>query len=438
MLKKLIISLLCVSSGVFTMVGQENMAPVKNNWYFGLGGGINSSSMEISKLDKKYYPDSRSNLSGVFSVFFEYDFGPKNCIALRPQLSFLTRGGGIDNIAKGFNEYYLPDEDFPDDPYLSNIGYRVKATYMDVRLPIIFQFGKYSSKFRPYVYVAPIFGVTTSGYVAAFSEYTNHAFEGYKYDVSKANMSTTYFAAAAGVGLKYQFKISNSLFFLGVDFNYQLGLSNTFGNGERKGKLESALLLRPDDDFSTGKVEGSRRFSCMEVQATLGIPFSIFKKSKPVPTIVIPEATRPIITDAPVIEPTEKPCYTLEEINQMIRKGESIDGKTICAVDDINFPFGKSEIDKSSYPYLDKLAQAFKRMNVNICVTGHTDNVGTEEFNMELSKQRAIAVVNYLINKGVNPSKLTFSYFGMSQPLTSNDTEEGRKLNRRVEFKLTN
>lgn len=436
MFKKLTTCLLSICGAAICVFGQNTVQPLKNNWYFGFGGGINYSQMEITKLDKDYYPDKTNHFSGVFSFFFECDFGPRNCIGIRPQLSFLTRGGGIDNIGKNFIEDYIVDPEFPDDIHLSNIGYRVKATYMDVRLPIMFQFCKTNSKFRPYIYIAPIFGVTTSGYVAAFSEYSNNAFEGYKYDASKANMSTTYFAAAAGVGLKYQFNISHSTFFLGIDFNYQYGFSNTFGSGERNGKLESALLLRPDDDFSTGKVEGSRRFSCMEVQATLGIPFSIFKKSTPVPTIVIPETITPIASIQTEM-PTEKPCYTLEEINQLIRKGESIDGKTICAVDDINFAFAKSEIDKNSYAYLDKLAQAFKRMNAKICVTGHTDNIGSEETNLELSKQRAIAVVNYLISKGVDPSKLTYSYFGMSQPLTSNDTEEGRKLNRRVEFKLT-
>ena len=62
--------------------------------------------------------------------------------------------------------------------------------------------------------------------------------------------------------------------------------------------------------------------------------------------------------------------------------------------------------------------------------------MGTEEFNLKLSKERAQAVAKYLESKGVHKDKLTFSYYGMSQPLSTNDTEEGRTMNRRVEFEI--
>lgn len=55
---------------------------------------------------------------------------------------------------------------------------------------------------------------------------------------------------------------------------------------------------------------------------------------------------------------------------------------------------------------------------------------------MKLSKERAKGVVNYLVKNGVPTSQLTYSFYGMSQPLADNDTEDGRKLNRRVEFEI--
>jgi OOP family OmpA-OmpF porin len=73
---------------------------------------------------------------------------------------------------------------------------------------------------------------------------------------------------------------------------------------------------------------------------------------------------------------------------------------------------------------------------VRVEVKGHTDNVGSEEVNMELSKERAKAVVRYLIREGVDKDKISYSYYGMSKPLTTNDTEEGRTMNRRVEFEI--
>ena len=57
---------------------------------------------------------------------------------------------------------------------------------------------------------------------------------------------------------------------------------------------------------------------------------------------------------------------------------------------------------------------------------------------MNLSRERAEAVVEYLVKKGVSRNKLTYSYYGKTKPLTSNDTEEGRAMNRRVEFTILN
>ena len=119
-----------------------------------------------------------------------------------------------------------------------------------------------------------------------------------------------------------------------------------------------------------------------------------------------------------------------------MNKGERIEGKTICAIDAISFDFGKSNIKAESHDYLDNLAKTLIRTNAKIEVKGHTDNVGSEQYNMNLSRDRAKAVMEYLISKGVDKEKLTYSYYGMSKPLATNDTEEGRIINRRVEFEI--
>lgn len=172
-----------------------------------------------------------------------------------------------------------------------------------------------------------------------------------------------------------------------------------------------------------------------EVRMNIGIPLSVFKKKAiPAPAPVVEE---PAPTPVVVIEKKEKPCYSLEEITTMMAKGESVEGKTICAINDaINFDYGKSEIKSESYDYLNGLAETLIRTNAKIKVKGHTDNRGTADFNMKLSNDRAKAVVDYLIKRGVSPSKLTYEGYGMSLPLTDNDTEEGRSLNRRVEFEI--
>ena len=71
---------------------------------------------------------------------------------------------------------------------------------------------------------------------------------------------------------------------------------------------------------------------------------------------------------------------------------------------------------------------------MKIMISGFTDNVGKPEDNLKLSIGRAVAVVNYLLGKGVNNNRLSFKGFGETKPIASNDTEEGKALNRRTEL----
>lgn len=74
--------------------------------------------------------------------------------------------------------------------------------------------------------------------------------------------------------------------------------------------------------------------------------------------------------------------------------------------------------------------------SVAIEISGHTDNVGTEEYNLKLSKSRAQAVYNYLIDNRIDVSRMTHAGYGFSKPMSTNETAEGRALNRRTEFKV--
>ena len=75
-----------------------------------------------------------------------------------------------------------------------------------------------------------------------------------------------------------------------------------------------------------------------------------------------------------------------------------------------------------------------KKMEIEI--DGHTDDVGSAEFNLELSKKRAYAVMEYLIKKGTDKKRLSYKGFGSSMPLSKNNTDEDRQKNRRVEFTI--
>ncbi len=102
----------------------------------------------------------------------------------------------------------------------------------------------------------------------------------------------------------------------------------------------------------------------------------------------------------------------------------------------VNFAFDKSDIDGASAGVLDVAAEQLGNCpNVAVRVEGNTDSVGTDAYNMGLSERRANAVLNHLADRGVPASRLTAIGYGESQPIASNDTDEGRALNRRVELK---
>ena len=73
---------------------------------------------------------------------------------------------------------------------------------------------------------------------------------------------------------------------------------------------------------------------------------------------------------------------------------------------------------------------------LKIEISGHTDNVGAESFNELLSQKRADAVVDYLLSKGIDKKRLLAKGYGQSNPVNSNDTDEGRAANRRTEFEI--
>ena len=75
-----------------------------------------------------------------------------------------------------------------------------------------------------------------------------------------------------------------------------------------------------------------------------------------------------------------------------------------------------------------------KSPKVKLDIQGHTDNVGTDQYNDDLSLRRAESVKKFLVSNGIDEARLTTQGFGSSQPIATNDTEEGRAENRRIEF----
>jgi outer membrane protein OmpA-like peptidoglycan-associated protein len=104
----------------------------------------------------------------------------------------------------------------------------------------------------------------------------------------------------------------------------------------------------------------------------------------------------------------------------------------------VYFDFGSAVLEESSYPELDKIATMLQSNgNAQLVITGHTDNIGSEEFNIELSEKRAEVVKEYLISKGIDGSRMMVKAKGFSEPADNNNNATSRAMNRRVEFTLT-
>jgi outer membrane protein OmpA-like peptidoglycan-associated protein len=116
---------------------------------------------------------------------------------------------------------------------------------------------------------------------------------------------------------------------------------------------------------------------------------------------------------------------------QVERVGEGIN---MTFTSGLLFKINSSDLSDSAKDNLEKIAAVFiKYPETVILVEGHTDNTGTVEYNVDLSKKRAYAVSDFLITKGVARSRFDIKWYGESQPKYPNDTDANRKLNRRVE-----
>ncbi|MGH2576036.1 MAG: OmpA family protein [Ignavibacteria bacterium] len=113
-----------------------------------------------------------------------------------------------------------------------------------------------------------------------------------------------------------------------------------------------------------------------------------------------------------------------------------VSGKSI-KLERIFFDFDKYDLKEESYQSLNRLIKFLSdNSRIKIEIDAHTDNIGNDNYNLSLSEKRAGSVVNYLILKGIDKSRLFPKGYGETNPIALNDTEDGRALNRRVEFRL--
>lgn len=124
----------------------------------------------------------------------------------------------------------------------------------------------------------------------------------------------------------------------------------------------------------------------------------------------------------------QKASEELAEIQRRVDKGD---------LPKIQFGFDSDKIRADSFPTLDAVADLLRRTpRYKLLLFAHTCNIGSEDYNLTLSRRRAKSVKTYLVKRGILPPSIRYRGKGFSEPLADNGTPEGREKNRRVEFRL--
>jgi outer membrane protein OmpA-like peptidoglycan-associated protein len=159
-----------------------------------------------------------------------------------------------------------------------------------------------------------------------------------------------------------------------------------------------------------------------------GILFFVTKGKEKEETVSQEQTTQPIDNEE------ENLISPLDEIKNQIAAGENTEGKSVN-FHEILFEKDSDILLPESEVYLKEVFQVMTDIPaLELRIVGHTSSEGDDNYNLKLSSKRALAVSSYLQNQGVNTNRLTTEGKGANSPITSNDTEDGRKLNRRIEF----
>jgi OOP family OmpA-OmpF porin len=147
-------------------------------------------------------------------------------------------------------------------------------------------------------------------------------------------------------------------------------------------------------------------------------------QAEPEPEVTAPE---PVVVQEPTPEPEPQPEVVLT----------SPVGAKQVETATVFFDFDKSELKPEAVATLDALAEKAQGRTVEVTIViGHTDSIGTAEYNIKLSVRRADAVKAHLTSKGINPASVFTEGKGLTAPARPNDTAEGRAMNRRADIEL--
>ena len=426
--------------------------PVDVPLRIGVRGGLNLANMSYNNSAPAMGMYRHAlQPHGVGSLFLHLGFG-KSGFAITPEVGLVGKGVKLN---------------------WGDVDYRMAVNYWDIRMPLTYSF-RLANKpaLSPYIMVAPDFSVAYGGKISyAADRYT--ATEDYRYtastDITAADVAPTDFSILFGAGIDYLVQTKNFPLILSLEAGWNAGLANTFAareNLDADGVAPQNASNIINQFFGAELWRNERHSGGLEIAARVALPLkgwrpkekpeepievpymvSIPRPDPPAPPdtvvveVVVPDTTPAKKLDTVIVngrEYVKKDCYSLSEMYSFITLGIDISDKRICMYN-INFDFNSDKLRPESYQPLNEVLMLMKQFpEISIEVYGHTDSIGTEKYNQNLSERRARSAAKYLVDHGIEANRITSIGFGLKLPIDTNETEEGRFHNRRVEFEILN
>ncbi len=293
---------------------------------------------------------------------------------------------GLFNYVYMTSNYYLAEGGSPQTHNINQYALNLDALY----------------KFLPCELVSPYFvfgmGVTNFSNDNSFNPDMNDSFFGYQVNL--------------GAGIEWGF---NENFALKTEAVYRTASNNKIDGNERLNENSKGLFGGNADTYAT---------------IDLGVVWYFSKGEISDKCVKCPEGYREVLV---------RDTVTIEKI---IEK-KFIDTVIINSNDPylfgVNFAFDKYELNIESYPILERAVETLKQNPaMDIMISGHTDDKGSNQYNQKLSENRVNTVYNYLISNGIESSRISKNWFGEDKPVKENSTDINRAFNRRVEIKIKN
>lgn len=408
----------------------------------GIRGGLNLSDMIYSQklVDRyKHYWQPQ----GMLGLFGHFQLGNSN-LSLRPEVTLIGRADSL---------------------VWKDVEYRMKAHYVDFRLPLTYNFRIDGSHVSPYLMVVPEFGMAYGGKIGYHADdFPN----GVTAKVTKADINRFDAGVMFGAGFDFLVETKSIPLLLSVEAGYNMGLLNTFAQREIKDNPDIAEADRSiiaNRFFGAELWQKERKNRGIEVALRIALPLDGSWKQERKPLAKAVDTTRKapdtvfivVVDTTPKVPDTvyigqpavkendgegpsyvHKDCYSFSEMYAFITLGIDISDKRICLFN-INFDFDSYRLRPESKQPLYDVAMMMKAYpEMLIKVYGHTDSLGTENYNNVLSLQRANAVIKYLKSQGIDGSRMEPEGCGKKYPIDTNQTPQGRFRNRRVEIEVMN